>query len=251
MIDWESLYNRLLEVKKSEIGEKHHVVPRYAGGTDADGIVVLPRRYHILAHFIRYRWLRGYGDRVAYKIMSSQLVNPMHDPELKAKHKALMQTEEQREKRAYPKSEETKKKFKEAREKYIGNLSDARALTAQMQTPDVVEKRRIAIKKYNRENPERVKIRAQKSAQTIKEKNQHLTSEELKQRYGSPTVTNGKWKGYVVVEKEGKTLVFETIKIAAQELKLGYNTLLQAIKRGTGTNRSILYNATIYLKKEL
>jgi len=251
MIDWESLYNRLLEVKKSEIGEKHHVVPRYAGGTDADGIVVLPRRYHILAHFIRYRWLKGYGDRVAYKIMSSQLVNPMHDPELKAKHKALMQTEEQRKKYAYPKSEETREKFKEARKKYIETLPDIRTLTTQMQTPDVIKKRRIAIKKYNKENPERVKVRAQKSAQTIKERNQHLTSEELKQRYRSPTVTNGKWKGYVVVEKEGKTLVFETIKIAAQELKLGYNTLLQAIKRGTGTNRSILYNATIYLKKEL
>jgi hypothetical protein len=251
MIDWESLYNRLLEVKKSEIGEKHHVVPRYAGGTDADGIVVLPRRYHILAHFIRYRWLKGYGDRVAYKIMSSQLVNPMHDPELKAKHKALMQTEEQREKRAYSKSEETKKKFKEARKKYIKTLSDVKILTAQMQTRDVIEKRRTAVKKNNKENPERVKVRAQKSAQTTKERNKHLPFEELTRRYSRPTVNNGKWRGYVVIEKEGTTTVFETIKIAAQELNLGYNTLLQAIKRGTGTSRSILHNATIYLKKEL
>lgn len=251
MIDWESLYNRLLEVKKSDIGERHHVVPRYAGGTDEDGIVVLPRRYHILAHFIRYRWLGGYGDRVAYKIMSSQLTNPMHDPELKAKHKALMQTEEQRIKYAYPKSEETKKKFRESRKKYIETLSDVRILTAHMQTREVIEKRREKVKEYVKNNPEKVKLTRQKAAQTVRENNKKLTSEQLKQRYGSPTITNGKWKGYVVIEKEGSTLIFDTIKIASKELKVGYNTLLQAIKKGTGTKRSILYGATIYLKKEI
>lgn len=251
MINWESLYNRLLEVKKSDIGEKHHVVPRYVGGTDEDGIVVLPRRYHILAHFIRYRWLGGYGDRVAYKIMSSQLINPMHDPELKAKHKALMQTEEQRIKYAYPKSEETKNKFKEARRKYIETLSDVRILTAHMQTREVIEKRREKVKEYVKNNPEKVKLTRQKAAETVRENNKKLTSEQLKQRYGSPTVTNGKWKGYVVIEKEGSTLIFDTIKIASKELKVGYNTLLQAIKKGTGTKRSILYGTTIYLKKEI
>ena len=92
---------------------------------------------------------------------------------------------------------------------------------------------------------------AKKIALVLQENNKKLTPEQLKQRYGSPTVTNGKWKGYVVIEKEGSTAIFETIKIAAQELKIGYSTLLQAIKRGTGTNRSILHNATIYLKKEL
>lgn len=251
MIDWESLYSRLLVEKQSTSGERHHVKPRYEGGTDEDGIVVLPRRYHILAHFIRYRWLKGYGDRVAYKIMSGQAKNPMHDDELKAKHKALMQTEEQRKKYTYPKSEETKKKFKEARKSYIKTLPDLRVLTVQMQTPDVILKRKAAIKKHNQENLEKVKARAEKAGQTIQERNKKLTPEQLKQRYGSPTVTNGKWKGYVVIEKEGQTKVFETIKIASQELNLGYNTLLQAIKRGTGTKRSILYNATIYLKKEL
>jgi hypothetical protein len=251
MIDWESLYSKLLVEKQNTSGERHHIKPRYEGGTDEDGIVVLSRRYHILAHFIRYRWLKGYGDRVAYKIMSGQVKNPMHDEELKAKHKALMQTEEQRKKYTYAKSEETKSKFKKARKEYIKTLPDLRILTVQMQTPEVVAKRKEAIVKYNRENPEKVKTRAQKAHQTLQENNKKLTPEQLKQRYGSPTVTNGKWKGYVVIEKEGSTAIFETIKIAAQELKIGYSTLLQAIKRGTGTNRSILHNATIYLKKEL
>jgi hypothetical protein len=251
MIDWESLYIKLLVEKQGTSGERHHVKPRYEGGTDEDGIVVLPRRYHILAHFIRYRWLRGYGDRVAYKIMSGQVKNPMHDDELKAKHKALMQTQEQRQKYAYVKSEETKNKFKEARKNYIKTLPDLRVLTLHMQTPDVIAKRGIAIKKYNLKNPEKVKARAERTSRTIKERNKKLTSEQLKQQYRSPTVTNGKWRGYVVVEKEGKTQIFETIKIASQKLNIGYTTLLQAIKRGTGTSRSILHNATIYLKKEL
>ena len=183
--------------------------------------------------------------------MSGQVKNPMHDEGLKAKHKALMQTEEQRKKYTYAKSEETKSKFRESRKKYIDTLPDLRILTIQMQTPDVIAKRGKAIRKYNQENPEKVKARAERTGRTVKERNKKLTPEQLKQRYGSPTITNGKWKGYVVIEKEGITQIFETIKIASQELKVGYNTLLQAIKQGTGTSRSILHNATIYLKKEL
>ena len=34
MIDWESLYIKLLVEKQGTSGERHHVKPRYEGGTD-------------------------------------------------------------------------------------------------------------------------------------------------------------------------------------------------------------------------
>ena len=46
MINWELLYNNLLEVKQSERGERHHTTPIHDGGFDSV-LVTLPRRYHI------------------------------------------------------------------------------------------------------------------------------------------------------------------------------------------------------------
>jgi hypothetical protein len=76
MINWELLYNKLLETKSAETGEKHHIVPKHDGGKDEDGLVILERKHHILAHYIRFRWKGQVGDRVAYKMMSGQETNP-------------------------------------------------------------------------------------------------------------------------------------------------------------------------------
>jgi hypothetical protein len=79
MIDWESLYERLINTHKNQIliegeyYEKHHIIPRYLGGTNAnDNLVSLPFRYHILAHFILYRWKSNLEDKIAYKMMGGQ-----------------------------------------------------------------------------------------------------------------------------------------------------------------------------------
>tara|TARA_R110000868_G_C10690340_1_gene748242 strand:+ start:46 stop:804 length:759 start_codon:yes stop_codon:yes gene_type:complete len=251
MINWENLYTLLLETKQSLEGEQHHVLPKHAGGRDEDGIVRLSRRYHILAHYLRYRWLGAQGDRVAFKMMSGQLKNPMHDALIKAKHKKIMQTPEQREKYKKPKSAETKEALSQARKKYVSALESTLVMTHHMQTPEIIEKRRLSIIEGNKQNPERVLERAARVGQARKEKNKLLSAEELKAQYGSPTVTNGKWRGYVVIEKHGTREIYETIKQAAQVLNLAYSTMLNAIKKGTGTEKSILYGTTIYLSKDI
>ena len=251
MINWEGLYSKLLEEKQNMGGENHHVVPRHDGGKDEHGIVSLSRRYHILAHYIRYRWLRQSGDRVAYRMMNGQLKNPMHDDQLKAKHKALMQTPEQREKYRKPKSAEAKQALSQARKKYVGSLEDTRVMTQHMQTAEAREKRRLSRIQSHKKNPAKVLERAAKAGLTRKEKNKLLTQEEKKIKYGSPTVTNGRWKGYLVIEKGMDKQIYDTIKQAAEELKLAYSTLLNAIQRGTGTEKSILHGTNIYLTKNL
>jgi hypothetical protein len=39
--------------------EKHHIIPRFEGGTDNDGIVCLPFKYHVLAHYLRAKLFEG------------------------------------------------------------------------------------------------------------------------------------------------------------------------------------------------
>jgi hypothetical protein len=70
MINWELLYNKLLETKSAETGEKHHIVPKHDGGKDEDGIVILERKHHILAHYIRFRWKGQIYDKKAATLMS-------------------------------------------------------------------------------------------------------------------------------------------------------------------------------------
>lgn len=251
MIDWQNLYSTLLETKQSTVGEKHHNKPKHDGGTDEDGLTTLPRRYHILAHYIRYRWLGQLGDKLAFRMMTGQLVNPMHDESVKKKHREIMQTPEQRRKYSKPKTEQTKKAFSTARKKYVATLEDPGVLTQHMRNAESREKARLKRIENNKKNPERVLERAARAGLTRREKNKELTVEELKARYGSPSITNGKWKGYLVIEKDNTKVVFNTIKEAAQNLNMAYSTLLNAIKRGTGTEKTQLYGTSVYLTKTI
>lgn len=50
--------------------EKHHIVPRSAGGTDdPSNLVYLTAREHFLAHWLLYRWLRTPAAARAFKLM--------------------------------------------------------------------------------------------------------------------------------------------------------------------------------------
>jgi len=250
MINWEILYNRVLTEKVSLTGEKHHNIPKHDRGTDADGITILPRRYHILAHYIRYRQLKQYGDRVAYRMMHGQLLNPMHDPGLKEAHKRLMATVEERAKRKGPKSTEHISNMKKARKRYIATLTDPSILTEHLQTQECREKAIAARKQGNLENPQRVLERAKRAGVTTKLKNLKLSKAELNARYGSAGITNGKWKGYVVVAGLGVSLKYDTIKQAAAGLNLAYPTVLNAIKKGKLPEKAGIQASTIYLTKE-
>jgi hypothetical protein len=83
MINWEKLYYRLLETRVATSGEKHHILPKHDGGAKDSTVVTMSRRDHILSHYIRYRWKNQLGDKLAYKMMLGQLVNPMQMGNLK------------------------------------------------------------------------------------------------------------------------------------------------------------------------
>nr|ALO21403.1 putative HNH homing endonuclease [Golenkinia longispicula] len=53
--------------------EIHHILPRHAGGEDSqENLVKLTFEDHILAHYIRWVFLKNPKDRYAYRMMSTQ-----------------------------------------------------------------------------------------------------------------------------------------------------------------------------------
>jgi hypothetical protein len=153
MINWELLYESLLKVKVSPEGEKHHSVPKHDGGTDEDGIVLLDRRYHTLAHYIRYRWKKQLGDKVAYQMMLGQTLNPMHDKEVLEQHRKYMKSEKRREiarKKALENwaNLDIRNKKIDGRRKYINSLETLSTLTKHLNTPENKQKSKIARKVY-------------------------------------------------------------------------------------------------------
>jgi len=153
MIKWNELYYKLLEVRSSNQGERHHIVPRHDGGSDEDGLVLLERRYHILAHYIRYRWKGQNGDGVAYKMMLGQILNPMHDQEVLEKHRSFMQSRERRElarKQALKCWNEPNVRINiiEGRQAYIDKLATTNILTQHLNTPEGKVKTQIKQREY-------------------------------------------------------------------------------------------------------
>lgn len=79
MINWENIYNHLIERNKhidlveGMYYEKHHIIPRYMGGDNSNqNLVHLSFREHILAHYILWRMYGNIEDQIAYKMMNGQ-----------------------------------------------------------------------------------------------------------------------------------------------------------------------------------
>jgi hypothetical protein len=141
MINWELLYNKLLETKSAETGEKHHIVPKHDGGKDEDGIVILERKHHILAHYIRFRWKGQVGDKVAVRMMLGQIKNPMHDENMLEKHRNVMSSAELRDIHSISMSkvwqnDNKRNNIIEGRQDWINSLEDKSILTKHLNTPE-------------------------------------------------------------------------------------------------------------------
>jgi len=76
------IYSSLVESRKSlkdsyctNSGlEKHHIVPKHAGGTDEDNnFTYLTHREHVIAHYLLWRIHKQNGDRIAYQWMNGDL----------------------------------------------------------------------------------------------------------------------------------------------------------------------------------
>lgn len=62
-----SSFNKTIKDQPKIVFEKHHIIPRFAGGTnDPENIVLLTPRQHILVHLLRYLELGKKQDFAAY-----------------------------------------------------------------------------------------------------------------------------------------------------------------------------------------
>jgi hypothetical protein len=63
-----------MSCKKQGLLDKHHIVPRYMGGTDDfDNLVVVSRTCHTIFHYCNWRLWNNKEDYIAYKGLSSQI----------------------------------------------------------------------------------------------------------------------------------------------------------------------------------
>jgi len=79
MINWQEIYNRFLQERKTtkleEVTHRHHIVPRYEQGDNGeDNLVRLSVKDHATAHWLRYKWLGKLQDKVAWLMLSGKTV---------------------------------------------------------------------------------------------------------------------------------------------------------------------------------
>lgn len=174
MINWENLYNKLIETRVSDVGEKHHTIPIHAGGKNSK-IVVLSRKNHILAHYIRWRWKKEIGDKCAYKIMSGQLKNPMHDEEMRKYTMNIINNMISNQDYLALKSKQIKERWddKKSREKiikgrrnWIEKDNNRFSLASRLNTEASKKKRAEKIKKYY-ENVDKLELSKRNSKKVL------------------------------------------------------------------------------------
>lgn len=219
MINWEKLYYKLLEERSEEKGEKHHVIPRHAGGSDDDGIVILSHKNHVMAHYIRWRWKGEIGDLAAYRLMGGQEKNPMHIPELKEKIMSKIREInsdpiliEKKRQKAYARWEnpEMRNKYITSRNRYIESLDDKSILAKHLHTDEHKKKGVERITEWMKNNPDKFKESTRKGKQKQLENIKKMTPEQLKERFGLPGDKNPNWECYYVIFKDGEERVFES-----------------------------------------
>lgn len=76
-MNYEKLYFKFVEsfkqqtIEDGEYTEKHHIIPRYAGGSDdEENLVKVTYRQHIFLHKLLYAWLKNPQDLSAVRLMS-------------------------------------------------------------------------------------------------------------------------------------------------------------------------------------
>jgi hypothetical protein len=240
MIKWDILYNQLIETKQSDIGELHHIVPRHSGGLDdISNLVRLSHRYHVLAHYILYRWKYQPGDKIAYKMMSGQITNPMHDIEIRNYHKQIMNSDEVKTKISITQTTRLtspieRKKISEHRKRYINTLSDKTILTQHMQTDECRKKSYETNLRIRKENPEYFSDISKRASAVVKHNNKFRTTSELQKIYSRGTgKDNPNWAGYIVLYKNDIQYVFDTMQDVVKFTNITPETIRKRINTST------------------
>jgi hypothetical protein len=240
MIKWDILYNHLVETKRSDIGELHHIIPKHAAGNDeASNLVRLTHRYHVLAHYILYRWQHQIGDKIAYKMMSGQISNPLHDAEIRKYHKQIMNRIDIKEKLSISQKNRfldpiERQKVSNHRKQYINSLQDKNILTQHMQTAECRKKSHETNLRIRKENPDYFSEIGKRANAVVKNNNKTRTSLELQRIYSRGCgKDNPNWSGYIVFYKNDNIYRFDTISDAVSFTKITAETIRKRINTMT------------------
>lgn len=272
MIDWEVLYIKIITERLSSCGENHHIIPKHAGGVDSDGIVMLKRRDHTLAHYIRWRWKKEIGDKIAYTMMSGQSINPMLD--IKSRVYVMKKIVEYYNNPIYIKkkkeeavnrwkSDEYRTKVRESKQKWLSIENNKNKLVDRLNTEDAKKKRIKSLKEYYKtvENSI-ISDRAKKAGKTVRET---YTKEDIKTfksrskqkngMYGKGYLVSGKksgkWNGIsYIVESNGRFTEYDN----QCQLQLAYGVSKITIEKYADTDiiieRGSLKGSKIFTKKD-
>ena len=229
MINWEKLYYKLLNERSEKSGEKHHVIPKHAGGLNEDGLVILSHKNHVVAHYIRWRWKGEIGDLAAYRLMGGQEKNPMHIPEMKERIMSKIRETsndpmyiEKKRQEAYDRWDDPKmrEKYVTGRNRYIESLDDKSVVAKHIHTDEHKKRGVKRITEWMNNNPDKFKESSGKGRQTQLENIKKMTPEQLKERFSMPGDKNPNWECYYIIFKEGTEVKFESQAHLLRETKI-------------------------------
>ena len=168
MTIYNTLYDNLVESRKClkeqwvPIGsglDRHHIIPRHAGGTDEeDNFSYLTHREHIAAHWLLWKIHGRDGDKSAWMLMRGTTFWPTwmgmkHTEETKRKigeaNRGKKRTEEHRRKmseakKGKKKSEETRRKMSESRKGMKHTEETRRKMSEVHKNPSEETRRKIS-----------------------------------------------------------------------------------------------------------
>jgi hypothetical protein len=242
MIDWQEIYNRFLQerrtIKLEEVTHRHHIVPRHEQGSDReDNLVRLSVKDHATAHWLRYKWLGKLQDKVAWLMLSGKTVEGERLRVQLAFEKYTIEDRRQVMKENNPmyNSKSIKKSLETRRQKYSGNyhsqqgLENMRTLnnTGGQHTPEAIEKRKQSLKQTLDALGE--EGRREKYAR-VGESNGNFGTK----RPGELAGNYGKSKGkYIIIHPDKSQEVFDNLKEALEKYDEG------TLKRNRNTEVSI------------
>ena len=114
--------------------DRHHLVPRHRGGTDADGLVEVSKTRHAMFHFCEWQLHKHREDFIAWKALSGQLQAGEISEEKEALRVANMKGKKR--------SPETRRKISEARKSLKGKIKNKGwSEEAKLRHKDVMRKR--------------------------------------------------------------------------------------------------------------
>lgn len=147
----------------NERTHKHHIIPRYMGGTDSqENLVQITVTQHAMYHFCNYQLWKNEEDKIAWRMLSSQITIDAAKQEAvklgakrgKEKQEELMKDNDYK--------KEWKNKCKEAfnnsphKDKIINNAkkNQSKAVKASI-TPEAIKKRREKFKEIKHQQGEK------------------------------------------------------------------------------------------------